>query len=52
MLIRMYRTPFLHTNVIKLKESIEKIALYAYNNSCIPQMGVGRETIINKTIEY
>ena len=44
--IRMYKMLFLHTNVNELNIS-KKIVLHAYNNVCIPQMGISRVTIIN-----
>ena len=51
--INMYKMLFPHTNVNKLNKSINrKIVLHAYNNSCIPQMGICKVIIIIEGTGY
>ena len=53
MSIRMFKALFPNTNVDILKKSIDKnVVLHAYNNSCIPQMGISKIKIINNGIKF
>ena len=53
MLIKMFKTIFPHTKITYVNNTMDrKIILHDYNNSCVPQMGVCRVTIINKGIEF
>ena len=48
-----YKSLFLYTNISNLNKFIKrKIVLNACNNSCIPQMGICHNAIINKGNEY
>ena len=49
--IRMYKMPFLQTNITELNLSTDtNTVLHAYNNSCIPEKRVCRITIMRALI--
>ena len=51
--IRMYKVPFLQTNIDEINKSRnKKIVFCAYNNSCISQMDICHITVLNKCFEY
>ena len=53
MLIRMYKLPFLQTNMDELKKAINtEIVLPAYNNSICHKWDICHTAIFNKGIEY
>ena len=53
MLARMFRVLYPNTKITDLNKSVDKkVILHAYNNPCIPQMGVCEVTRINKVIKY
>ena len=50
--IRMLKALYWNTEITHLNKAVDtKIILHAYSNSCIPQLGVCKVNIINKSIK-
>ena len=53
MLINMFKTLFPRISITDLiKYTDTKVVLCTYNNSCIPQLGVCKVSIIHKGFEF